>query len=217
MKYLAELFKRWGIWSGDPEMESHKPSKESDLSSDTATTTALKPATTPWMRAESDNLQCNDEKDFPGHADISPLGAAGAIGFVCSAAEKEYWGMRPGDGPYWVTITDEDTHDHRFTWSWIEGCTMENPPVPLNDPFGEGGLDARGKSRCDFSFANAWAGCEYTMRSILSIRQSSNIFCRQQWRCRRFSRCRLYQVFDGIWCLRWISGAREWSTRLGAG
>ncbi|KAH7166835.1 hypothetical protein DER46DRAFT_573720 [Fusarium sp. MPI-SDFR-AT-0072] len=187
MPSLTGLYKILGLASGDPdmesdhtdpEMESPGPSKESDstssstmLSSDKATTTTMRPAPIPgkvkWhknvpsWRPETFNLLCNDEKGFPGHADITHLEVLSKTGEVCKQADKENWGLRPNETRLEVVLEDLHTHKHRISWSWIEGCSMgEDRHFRIADPWELGFKDDfRATNQCHFALRDAWEGC----------------------------------------------------------
>ncbi|KAF5686645.1 hypothetical protein FCIRC_2788 [Fusarium circinatum] len=126
--------------------------------SEAKTKTAEPKPTTTEVKFEVRNLQCNNEDDFRGHADIS----AGAVNEVildaCSHASQEYLYMTPDSEPYVKEFKDSDSHRHRVTWSWIKGCSMKNEKVEVFDPLDEGILTGH-FTRCDIVLGDAWWDC----------------------------------------------------------
>ncbi|KAF9763126.1 hypothetical protein IL306_003245 [Fusarium sp. DS 682] len=131
------------------------------ISTDTSTTTVDPKPTTTEAEFKVGNLQCNDEDDFPGHADLHGDSVMVVIERACTYSLMQKWYMTPYDSkPYITEYEDHDTHRHRIIWSWIAGCSMENKNVHLVDPFSEGELDDFGTSRCQVILGDAWIECE---------------------------------------------------------
>ncbi|KAG5806091.1 hypothetical protein H9Q74_006028 [Fusarium xylarioides] len=145
---------------------SYRVSKKADSSSITLpsatsqakTKTADPKPTTADVKFEVRNLQCNNEDDFRGHADISSRGAKQVIEEACSHSSHEDIYMTPDSKPYVKEFEDGDTHKHRVTWSWIEGCSMKNENVSIWDPLDEGVMLGN-YTRCAMVMGDTWWDC----------------------------------------------------------
>lgn len=115
------------------------------------------------IKFEIHNLQCNNEGDFRGDADISGGAAYDVIFDACTHSDQENLYMTPDSKPYVKEFKDTDSHKHRVTWSWVDGCSMKNEKVNVLDPLDEG-LLSRGVHRCVMVLLDAWHGCEYKTR-----------------------------------------------------
>ncbi|KAF4429408.1 hypothetical protein FACUT_9151 [Fusarium acutatum] len=114
------------------------PSGSATATSQAKTKAAEPKPTTTDVKFEIRNLQCNDEDDFRGHADISGLVAYNVIFDACTHSNEENLYMTPDSEPYVKEFKDIDSHKHRVTWSWIDGCSMKNEKVKVLDPLDEG-------------------------------------------------------------------------------
>ncbi|KAF4948996.1 hypothetical protein FGADI_9281 [Fusarium gaditjirri] len=160
-------------------MEPPEPSKQSDstsssttLSSEKETTTAMRPTTgsgkverhkdVPSWRPERFSLLCNDDKSFPGHADVSPSEVFIVAGEVCKQADKENWSLGPNETLLEVVLEDVHTHRHRISWSWIDRCSMgEGHRFRVADPLELGLDDALGATnQCHLALCDAWGACD---------------------------------------------------------
>ncbi|KAG4255329.1 hypothetical protein FPRO04_03862 [Fusarium proliferatum] len=164
--YFAGLAKKGSIDIGCGTY-SYGVSKKADSASTTlpsATSQAKtktadpKPITTD-VKFEIHNLQCNNEDDFRGHVDISGGAAYDVIFDACTHSDEENLYMTPESEPYVKEFKDTDSHKHRVTWSWIDGCSMKNEKVNVLDPLDEG-LLSRGVMRCVMVLIDAWFGCD---------------------------------------------------------
>ncbi|KAJ3539206.1 hypothetical protein NM208_g5583 [Fusarium decemcellulare] len=136
------------------------PSTTPAITSTSTTTTTEEPEPTETEASfEIQNLQCNNEDDFEGHADISSNGVWDAVEQACADIKSDDMHMSPVYRPLVEEYEDIDSHKHRVTWSWIEGCYMEEDYVTLNDPFEEGPVNALGDSRCVIILRDAWEKC----------------------------------------------------------
>ncbi|PNP86022.1 hypothetical protein FNYG_01078 [Fusarium nygamai] len=146
---------------------SYRVSKKADSASTTLpratseakTKTAEPKPTTTDVKPEIRNLQCNNEDDFRGPADISGVAAYNVIFDTCTHSDEENLYMTPDSEPYVKEFKDTDNHKQRVTWSWIDGCSMKNDKVNVLDPLDEG-LLSRGVMRCVMVLVDAWFGCE---------------------------------------------------------
>ncbi|KAF5972645.1 hypothetical protein FBULB1_8667 [Fusarium bulbicola] len=144
---------------------SYRVSKKADSASTTLppttsearTKTAEPKPTTTDVKFEIHNRQCNNEDDFRGHADISSGAAYDVIFDACTHSDQENLYMTPDSEPYVKEFKDTDSHKHRVTWSWVDGCSMKNDKVNVLDPLDEG-LLSRGVMRCVMVLVNAWFG-----------------------------------------------------------
>ncbi|KAF5712205.1 hypothetical protein FMUND_8627 [Fusarium mundagurra] len=146
---------------------SYRVSKKADSASTTlpsatseskTKTADLKPTTTD-VELEVHNLQCNNEDDFRGHADVSGLAAYNVIFDACTHSDEENLYMTPDSKPYVMEFKDTDSHKHRVTWSCVDGCSMKKEKVNVLDPLDEGIL-LRGVMRCVMVLIDAWYGCD---------------------------------------------------------
>ncbi|KAF5571699.1 hypothetical protein FPHYL_233 [Fusarium phyllophilum] len=146
--------------------KNYRVSKKADSSSTTLpsatsqikTKTAEPKRTTTGVKFEVHNLQCNNEDDFRGHADISSRGAKEVIKEAYSHSSHEDIYMTPDSKPYVKEFEDGDTHKHRVTWSWIEGCSMKNEKVSIWDPLDEGVMLGN-YTRCATVMGDTWWDC----------------------------------------------------------
>ncbi|KAH7166833.1 hypothetical protein DER46DRAFT_573718 [Fusarium sp. MPI-SDFR-AT-0072] len=134
------------------------PSGSATATSEAKTRTAEPKPTTTEVKFEVRNLQCNNEDDFWGHADISDRGVKGVIENACSHSSHENLYMTPDSKPYVKEFEDVDTHKHRVTWSWIDGCSMKNEKVKVFDPLDEGILPGN-NTRCGIVMGDTWWDC----------------------------------------------------------
>ncbi|CZR36151.1 uncharacterized protein FPRO_03589 [Fusarium proliferatum ET1] len=164
--YFAGLAKKGSIDIGCGTY-SYRVSKKADSASTTLpsatsqakTKTADPKPTTTDVKFEIQNLQCNNEDDFRGHVDISSGAAYDVIFDACTHSDKENLYMTSESEPYVKEFKDTDSHKHRVTWSWIDGCSMKNEKVSVLDPLDEG-LLSRGVMRCVMVLIDAWFGCD---------------------------------------------------------
>ncbi|KAF4341816.1 hypothetical protein FBEOM_4273 [Fusarium beomiforme] len=140
---------------------SREPTTTTTTTTTEAQTTTEQPKPTATQaKLEMHNLQCNNEDDFKGHADIAHYSVGMVLLGACQEADEKQWTITPDSEPRVKEYKDRDTHKHRITWSWLDGCTMENKNAKLVDPLNEGTLDiAGGSSRCEYALASAWANC----------------------------------------------------------
>ncbi|KAF5623061.1 hypothetical protein F52700_10374 [Fusarium sp. NRRL 52700] len=127
--------------------------------SQSKTKTAEPKPTTTDVKFEIHNLQCNNEDDFRGHAEIGGSAAYYVIFDACTHSDQENLYMTPDSEPYVKEFKDTDGHKHRVTWSWVDGCSMKNEKVNILDPLGEG-LLSRGVMRCVMVLLNPWYSCD---------------------------------------------------------
>ncbi|KAF4995252.1 hypothetical protein FDECE_12859 [Fusarium decemcellulare] len=145
--------------SSTTELPSTTPtitSTSASTSASTSTSTEEPVPTETEASFEIQNLQCNNEDDFEGHADISSNGVWDAVEQACADIKSDDMHMSPVYRPLVEEYEDIDSHKHRVTWSWIEGCYMEEDYVLLNDPFDEGPVNGLGDSRCVIILRDAW-------------------------------------------------------------
>ncbi|KAJ4263323.1 hypothetical protein NW762_006141 [Fusarium torreyae] len=160
-----------GNYTYQVDLKASETMSSTELMKETSTTVATStaaPSTTeePELEPTQDdaaleiqNLQCNSEDDFPGHADINLDSVLWAVNKACTSVKDDNMHMSPVYKPYAIEQEDLDTHQHRFTWSWIEDCTMDNEYVVLYDPFDEGEINKAGEYRCTNILYQAWSQC----------------------------------------------------------
>ncbi|KAF5611666.1 uncharacterized protein FSUBG_2103 [Fusarium subglutinans] len=134
------------------------PSGSATTTSEAKPKTAEPKPTTTEVTFEVRNLQCNNEDDFRGHADISDRAVYKVIEDACSHSSHEDLYMTPDSEPYVKEFEDIDTHKHRVTWSWVEGCSMKDDKVKIFDPLDEGILPGN-NTRCGIIMGDTWWDC----------------------------------------------------------
>lgn len=97
---------------------------------------------------------CNNESDFPGHADISESSLKGTVGDFC-AVDALGLTMDSGSLPVEETWNDMGGNKFRYTVSWIDGCVTEGDTQDVYEPLG------RGKPDCHDIFYHTWRDCEF--------------------------------------------------------
>lgn len=103
-------------------------------------------------------VACNIEADFPGHADIQENGAWwGSIGFCASEKAPKRMGTYSARGPpYRMRTSDQYGVNYDWQISWIYGCTTDVNEVDILYPLGEDGPSCQ-----SINMYNNFDGCKY--------------------------------------------------------
>ncbi|KAF3807023.1 hypothetical protein GCG54_00007278 [Colletotrichum gloeosporioides] len=92
----------------------------------------------PTAPLEVNPVQCHDEKDFPGHADINPREQTIKAAVFCISEDLGYMGPTSARGPpVHLRTTDDSGTNYDWTIMWDAGCTVEGGLQSLKDPLGE--------------------------------------------------------------------------------
>lgn len=79
---------------------------------------------------------CNDERDFPGHGDISP--GAQSTGADTTCIDRPVPDLGPGQA--WnASIQDANGINMFYSINWNDGCVTSGPTQPMNRPLGSSG------------------------------------------------------------------------------
>lgn len=132
----------------------------SSTSAPPSTTTEEPPEETPTAVLEEKPVVCNDEADFPGHADIQ----WDAVVNLANVACNDWKGTNDGiisdaGGGYSTSLQDGSDVNYAFSAIWIEGCHIADATSQgVWDPLGNGEEDNE-DTLCPNLFTQSYSAC----------------------------------------------------------
>lgn len=156
------------IGSGGQSACVENPTCTSWVNTEVPETTAAPPPVTtaqpppvstdpPITPLELKPVVCEDEANFPGHADISPDSQGNLADRFCEVdtLDSGITDMGPGDAA--LESTRLDTHEIKYFYSisWIDGCVTTVERQDVEKPVGDGGM------ACKDIFIQAFSNCKF--------------------------------------------------------
>ncbi|KAH6894711.1 hypothetical protein B0T10DRAFT_399106, partial [Thelonectria olida] len=110
-----------------------------------ATTTEPPPVETtspPQTPLELKPVVCENEADFPGHADVSPSAQNSYADLFCEidTMDNGVTDMGPGDEPLERVRLDQHEITYYYSVSWIDGCVTSVDRQDVAEPLGSDGM-----------------------------------------------------------------------------
>lgn len=124
---------------------TEEPTSSTTEEPETTTTEEPSQPTTPLEKQE---IKCHDEKDFPGHADISArfqgdLAASFGSQQVEGSDGKSSDDFYPDSRPVRYFRTDSHGVSYEYTADWVSGCVTETEYQSFKFPLGNSDVSAR--------------------------------------------------------------------------
>ncbi|KAF2125602.1 glycoside hydrolase family 55 protein [Dothidotthia symphoricarpi CBS 119687] len=98
------------------------------------------PPPNPTTPLEMKSVVCNNEANFPGHADINPVFQSSFADRYCEVdtGDSNIDTMGPGDPPLGVTRSDTFNINYFYQIQWLDGCQTTVARQDVHDPLGDG-------------------------------------------------------------------------------
>lgn len=144
------------------------PASSSTLSTMVASSTSAPPSTTtenpqetPTTILEEKPVVCNDEDDFPGHANIRFDPVVRLANDACNDWKGTYDGIiSEAGGGFATTLKDKYDVNYFFSAMWIDGCHIADATSQgVWDPLGNG-EEKDGNTLCPNLFIQSYSACE---------------------------------------------------------
>lgn len=120
----------------------------------------------PPQPLEEQTVQCNDERDFPGHADLVRLQQNQGANHACDSERRpESIGeSSASEPPYKLRYNRNVSHfNYDFEISWAKNCTTDVTTQDVKHPLGREGPS------CHSLLMKTYSSCEYKCRTPLTI------------------------------------------------